>query len=70
MKQKKLVLVGGCSFSESKGGGSKWIPWTDIANKEPQDSWDVHNTAQGSIGNALISNKIMDFILKNKRKPD
>ena len=68
MKQKKLVLVGGCSFSESKGCGSKWIPWTDIANKELQDSWDVHNTAQGSIGNALISNKInSNKILKNSK---
>ena len=78
MIQKKLVLVGGCSFSENKGNifngkydaHGDWIPWTDLATLELADSWDIHNTAQGSIGNPLISNKIMDFILKNKRKPD
>ena len=58
--KRKLLLVGGCSFSESKGGHGGWIPWTDIATKEFKDSWDVRNTSQGSIGNPLISNKIME----------
>ena len=28
---KKLLLIGGCSFSEPKGyiGHGGWIPWTD-----------------------------------------
>ena len=68
--KRKLLLVGGCSFSESKGGHGGWIPWTDIATKEFKDSWDVRNTSQGSIGNPLISNKIMEFILNHKIKPD
>ena len=32
--KRKLLLVVGCSFSESKGGHGGWIPWKDIATKE------------------------------------
>ena len=74
----KSILIGGCSFSKQKGyiqngeyiPGGGWIPWSDLTTLEFQDSWDVHNTAKGSIGNPLIANKIMDFILTNKIKPD
>ncbi len=68
--KRKLLLVGGCSFSEPKGGHGGWIPWTDIAVEEYNQKWSMRNTAQGSIGNASISNKIIDFVLRNKRKPD
>ena len=65
----KKLLIGGCSFSEPKHGHGPWHPWTDQFAKECSDEWEVSNTAQGSIGNALISQKIIDHILRYD-KPD
>ena len=65
----KKLLIGGCSFSEPKHGHGPWHPWTDQLVKEYSDEWEVSNTAQGSIGNALISQKIIDHILRYD-KPD
>ena len=66
---KKKLLIGGCSFSEPKHGHGPWHPWTDQFVKEYKDEWDVTNTSQGSIGNAIITQNIVDNILKGDR-PD
>ena len=76
--KRKLLLVGGCSFSEPKGHlndeeykpWGNWIPWTDLVGQHQKNKWIIKNTAQGSLGNPLISNKIMEFILNHKVKPD
>ena len=46
-----------------------WHPWTDQFVKEYKDEWDVTNTSQGSIGNGIITQNIVDNILKGDR-PD
>tara|TARA_B100000424_G_C22925962_1_gene492660 strand:+ start:1127 stop:1843 length:717 start_codon:yes stop_codon:yes gene_type:complete len=66
----KKLLIGGCSFSEPKYGHGPWHPWTDQLVKEYSHEWEVTNKAQGSYGNALISQNIIDNILRGDTKPD